>query len=197
LTYKNLEEGLKTDLKKIYSLLTVLIGLLGLVVPSWISNHLKKRKNFLTIDCVLLSMAYFITTISVFVYTMTIKWNVYASMFFYMVVIFGFNMGWVIEANILLEIIRPNLRSTANALMIFVLHLIGDSLSPYMVGTIADFCFKKSDYDNTITILLDCAQLSFYPIVYISFLACAFGLFASLSFVNDKLDKSNDLMDTE
>ncbi|CAF1296126.1 unnamed protein product [Adineta ricciae] len=42
-------------------------------------------------------------------------------------------------------IIVPSRRSTASSLQIFVMHLLGDASSPYVVGIISDFFRKESN----------------------------------------------------
>lgn len=106
-------------------------------------------------------------------------------MFFYMASVASFNMGWVVQAQCLLDITKPNLRSTANALIICFLHLIGDSISPYWMGVIADKCIRITG-GKTISSLLECTQYSYYPLVYVSFISGSFALFMTLSFQVDK-----------
>jgi len=80
---------------------------------------------------------------------------------------------------------HPTIRATALSLFFFVLHSVGDSVSPYWVGLIAQKCIKAED-ENTISVLLGCTRLSYYPLIYLSFLAGTLGLFSSLSFRKDK-----------
>lgn len=180
----------KDRLKKVYSLLQVLSGVIGLCIPCEISKAFKKHRQLVSIDCFLLAAGFFISSVSIYVYLVTIGINVYFSMFLYMMSVASFNTGWVIQAQILLDITKPNLRSTANALIICVLHLIGDSISPYWMGLIADQCINVTK-ENTISNLLNCTQFSYYPLVYISFLSAVLALFMTLTFSYDKENAQN------
>lgn len=47
-------------------------------------------------------------------------------------------LNWAVMADILLYVVVPHRRSTAEALQVTVIHLLGDSGSPYLVGLISD-----------------------------------------------------------
>ncbi|XP_068779259.1 protein spinster homolog 1 [Struthio camelus] len=48
------------------------------------------------------------------------------------------SLNWAIVADILLYVVAPTRRSTAEALQIVVSHLLGDAGSPYLIGVISD-----------------------------------------------------------
>ncbi|XP_056257844.1 protein spinster homolog 1-like isoform X1 [Seriola aureovittata] len=48
------------------------------------------------------------------------------------------SMNWAIVADILLYVVVPTRRSTAEALQIVISHLLGDAGSPYMIGVVSD-----------------------------------------------------------
>nr|XP_013804617.1 PREDICTED: protein spinster homolog 1 [Apteryx mantelli mantelli] len=48
------------------------------------------------------------------------------------------SLNWAIVADILLYVVVPTRRSTAEALQIVVSHLLGDAGSPYLIGVISD-----------------------------------------------------------
>ncbi|XP_035523129.1 protein spinster homolog 3 isoform X3 [Morone saxatilis] len=48
------------------------------------------------------------------------------------------SLNWAVMADILLYVVVPTRRSTAEALQISVCHLLGDAGSPYLVGVISD-----------------------------------------------------------
>lgn len=156
-------------------------------MPCEVSRAVKKRQNNNSpIDCFLLSAGFFASAIFVYTWLTTIDLNIYVSMFLYMCSVASFNVGWVVQAQCLLDITKPNVRSTANALIICILHLIGDSVSPYWMGVIADKCIERINGVKTISNLLECTQLSYYPLVYVSFISAALALFMTFTFQRDK-----------
>jgi MFS family permease len=173
--------------KKFYSILQVTCGALGLFLPLKFSSHYHK-KFMHNIDCFLLSIGFFLNSFFLYFYLFLIDVNMHLTMILYSLVIVTFNTCWVIKCNIFLDIIRPNQRSTAIALIICVLHLVGDSISPYWVGLIADECLNQVDYLDrySISTLLNCTVISFYPLVFGSFLAATCALFMTITFYQDK-----------
>lgn len=59
----------------------------------------------------------------------------------YVFIFFGetlLSLNWALVADILLDVVVPTRRSTAEALQIVVSHLLGDAGSPYLVGAVSD-----------------------------------------------------------
>lgn len=56
------------------------------------------------------------------------------------------SMNWAIVADILLYVVVPTRRSTAEALQIVVSHLLGDAGSPYLIGVVSDSLRKNDSF---------------------------------------------------
>uniref|UniRef100_A0AAV2KD68 Protein spinster homolog 1 n=1 Tax=Knipowitschia caucasica TaxID=637954 RepID=A0AAV2KD68_KNICA len=56
------------------------------------------------------------------------------------------SMNWAIVADILLYVVVPTRRSTAEALQIVVSHLLGDAGSPYLIGVVSDSLRRQPSY---------------------------------------------------
>ncbi|XP_028455264.1 protein spinster homolog 1 [Perca flavescens] len=56
------------------------------------------------------------------------------------------SMNWAIVADMLLYVVVPTRRSTAEALQIVISHLLGDAGSPYMIGVVSDSLRKTDSY---------------------------------------------------
>ncbi|CAF98541.1 unnamed protein product, partial [Tetraodon nigroviridis] len=52
-------------------------------------------------------------------------------------------LNWAVMADILLYIVIPNRRSTAEALQVMFIHLLGDCGSPYIVGAVSDAIYRS------------------------------------------------------
>ncbi len=180
-------ESVEIDkLKKLYSILQVLSGTFGLLLPVELSNYFKKR-GLEQIDTFFIAISFFISSVFIYIYLITLELKIpFLSLFLFSIITAGFNICWIVQANIFLDIVPSNIRSTANAIIICVLHLVGDSGSPYWVGLINDTCIKFNGNMNTISSLLKCTCFSFYPLIFVSFAAAAFGLFMSWTFSYDK-----------
>ncbi|XP_077413504.1 protein spinster homolog 1 [Vanacampus margaritifer] len=56
------------------------------------------------------------------------------------------SMNWAIVADILLYVVVPTRRSTAEALQIVISHLLGDAGSPYLIGVVSDSLRKWDSF---------------------------------------------------
>ncbi|KAJ8332275.1 hypothetical protein SKAU_G00427580 [Synaphobranchus kaupii] len=56
------------------------------------------------------------------------------------------SMNWAIVADILLYVVVPTRRSTAEAFQIVISHLLGDAGSPYLIGLVSDSLRKSDSY---------------------------------------------------
>ncbi|KAJ3589910.1 hypothetical protein NHX12_010751 [Muraenolepis orangiensis] len=68
----------------------------------------------------------------------------------YLFIFFGetlLSVNWPIIGDIVLYVVVPTRRATANALQIMVCHLLGDAASPYIIGLISD-ALSASDPDS-------------------------------------------------
>ncbi len=201
--YSLRNKQLRTDqikrVKNLYSILQPIFGVLGIIIPNEFSIYMKKKnpKKYQNIDCFIFALGFLMS--SLFLYGCLAgndTMNAYSDFSLYMITILAFNSCWVIQSKIFLDIINPRLRSTANSLIIFVLHLLGDDISPYWSGLVADICLAQfpSIRRNTITILVYCTEMSLYPFVLLSFLAAALALLMSLTFSTDHEEsKKNSL----
>lgn len=47
-------------------------------------------------------------------------------------------VNWALMVNMTMEVCKPSIRSTANAVQMFAGHVLGDAFSPLLIGAIAD-----------------------------------------------------------
>jgi len=153
-----------------------------------------RKKEY--IDCLILAVSFFTSSLFIYIYLFTLDLNEYASFGIYSLIIAAYNMGWITFAYIFLDLVEPKRRATANGLVICVVRLMGDSISPYWVGSIADACLNANVSDEqetsmgkavrTISGTLKCTQYSFYPLVFVSFVGGVLALSATLTFRRDR-----------
>jgi MFS family permease len=178
--------------KQIYSIVQTISGALGTLFPSEMSTWLKRKINAnnswkAAIDCYLLTAEMFATSLSLYVYILLSSLYPSLDMIFYAIFTFFINSWRILIANILLDIVDAKYRAISNSILLFVLHLLGDSFAPYWIGAINDECFGSVSIDS-VNNQLYCTQLSLYPLVIISFMSSSFALFSTLTFDNDKID---------
>uniref|UniRef100_A0A3P9P6V6 Protein spinster homolog 1 n=1 Tax=Poecilia reticulata TaxID=8081 RepID=A0A3P9P6V6_POERE len=116
----------------IFGIITVITGVLGVFSGVQVSRYLRKktpRADPYVCAAGLLLSAPFLYLAIVFAQGSTAATYV----FIFLGETF-LSMNWAIVADILLYVVVPTRRSTAEALQIVVSHLLGDAGSPYMIG---------------------------------------------------------------
>lgn len=126
----------------IFGAITCVTGVLGVASGVQLSRQLRRRTpraDPLVCAAGLLLSAPFLYLAIVFAQKSTVATYVF--------IFFGetfLSMNWAIVADILLYVVVPTRRSTAEALQIVVSHLLGDAGSPYLIGVVSD-SLRKTD----------------------------------------------------
>ncbi|XP_061556100.1 protein spinster homolog 1 [Phycodurus eques] len=92
------------------------------------------------------------------------------------------SMNWAIVADILLYVVVPTRRSTAEAVQIVVSHLLGDAGSPYLIGVVSDSLRKTDSFLWQFRSL----QLSLLLCSFVAVVGGAFFLAAALFIERDR-----------
>uniref|UniRef100_A0A4W4E2S6 Protein spinster homolog 1 n=1 Tax=Electrophorus electricus TaxID=8005 RepID=A0A4W4E2S6_ELEEL len=127
-----------------FGVITCVTGVLGVATGVAVSRWLRTRTpraDPLVCAAGLLLAAPFLYLSIVFAQASTI-----ATYFF---IFFGetfLSMNWAIVADILLYVVVPTRRSTAEAFQIVLSHLLGDAGSPYLIGVVSDFLKQVDSY---------------------------------------------------
>ncbi|KAI4902260.1 hypothetical protein NFI96_020304, partial [Prochilodus magdalenae] len=127
-----------------FGIITCVTGVLGVAMGVGVSQMLRKktpRADPLVCAAGLLLAAPFLYLSIVFAQKSTV-----ATYFF---IFFGemfLSMNWAIVADILLYVVVPTRRSTAEAFQIVLSHLLGDAGSPYLIGVLSDSLKQADSY---------------------------------------------------
>uniref|UniRef100_A0A667IQU1 SPNS lysolipid transporter 1, lysophospholipid n=1 Tax=Lynx canadensis TaxID=61383 RepID=A0A667IQU1_LYNCA len=120
----------------IFGLITCLTGVLGVGLGVEISRRLRRsnpRADPLVCAAGLLGSAPFL-----FLSLACARGSIVATYIFIFIGETLLSMNWAVVADILLYVVIPTRRSTAEAFQIVLSHLLGDAGSPYLVGLISD-----------------------------------------------------------
>ncbi|XP_011943358.1 PREDICTED: protein spinster homolog 1 isoform X5 [Cercocebus atys] len=120
----------------IFGLITCLTGVLGVGLGVEISRRLRHsnpRADPLVCAAGLLGSAPFL-----FLSLACARGSIVATYIFIFIGETLLSMNWAIVADILLYVVIPTRRSTAEAFQIVLSHLLGDAGSPYLIGLISD-----------------------------------------------------------
>jgi hypothetical protein len=120
----------------------MLSGVVGVPVGSILS--VKLRPKFARTDPIICGLGLVIASIFLCIAIFTCN---YAFILAFVLIFFGeiaLNLNWSIVADILLYVVAPTRRGTAEAIQILFSHLFGDAGSPYLIGVVSDSL--KKDY---------------------------------------------------
>ncbi|XP_035906093.1 protein spinster isoform X3 [Anopheles stephensi] len=120
----------------IFGAITMTTGIIGVPLGSYLSTRLNVK--FLKADPYICAAGLLLSAPLLFGAMYLVRVNIYAT---YALIFFGelaLNLNWAIVADILLYVVVPTRRSTAEAFQILISHAFGDAGSPYFVGVISE-----------------------------------------------------------
>uniref|UniRef100_A0A6M2E1V1 Putative sugar transporter/spinster transmembrane protein n=1 Tax=Xenopsylla cheopis TaxID=163159 RepID=A0A6M2E1V1_XENCH len=120
----------------VFGLLTMVSGLVGVPLGSYLSQKLKK--HYPRADPLLCAAGLLVSTPLLAAGMLVVQLN---STVAFILMFFGelaLNLNWAIVADILLYVVIPTRRSTAEAFQILISHTFGDAGSPYLIGVISE-----------------------------------------------------------
>jgi len=158
---KFIEDGLQTlnegdrgiEIKQvsfIFGVVMMMSGIVGVPLGMTLSTQLKsKYPRADPIICAggLLASSLFLCVGLVFVTN-----NIYVCFLFIFLGSVALNLNWSIIADMLLYIVTPTCRGTAEAIQILASHAFGDAGSPYLIGLVSDGLFEFLKNSSTVCV---------------------------------------------
>ncbi|XP_016929909.2 protein spinster isoform X1 [Drosophila suzukii] len=130
------ENIVQDDISYKFGLVAMLAGLIGVPLGSFLAQRL--RGNYENCDPYICAVGLFISAPMVFAALVVPQTSESLCFFFVFVAQVALNLCWSIVADILLYVVIPTRRSTAEAFQILISHALGDAGSPYLVGAISE-----------------------------------------------------------
>ncbi|XP_053341261.1 protein spinster homolog 3 [Clarias gariepinus] len=124
----------------IFGGITVGTGIVGVLIGSFISRKLKDKVA--NADPLICAVGMLSSSPCLFIAMTLASMSIPATYTFIAIGEILLSLNWAIIADILLYVVIPTRRSTAEALQILTCHLLGDAGSPYLIGTISDALSK-------------------------------------------------------
>jgi MFS transporter, Spinster family, sphingosine-1-phosphate transporter len=169
------DPGCESRITRTFGIVTIITGTLGTLSGAGLSRWYAKRSQ--SADAIVCGMGLLLATPSVFM-------SIYIAPTMYMatwVAIFAgewlVSLVWAPYTAILLSVVPPNHRSTANSLSLLTMHLFGDSMSPLLVGVAADALHRGGDGVSRAVALQHALYLSVVSTVIGSFFFLYGGIF--------------------
>jgi MFS family permease len=145
-----------------FGAITMVSGLLGVPLGSWLSTRLKKKNP--RADPLICAFGLLTSTPLIFLASVVARYNTIAC---YTLIFFGelfLNLNWSIVADMLLYVVIPTRRSTAEAFQILISHMFGDAGSPYLIGQTSEW-IKSHISSQNVTLLLNATAATAHTIV--------------------------------
>lgn len=118
----------------IFGVLTMFSGIIGVPLGSILSTRLKQK--YPRADPIICGVGLFTSAIFLTAAMLLVRINIYLAFGLLFLGEISLNLNWSIVADILLYVVVPTRRSTAEAVQILVSHAFGDAGSPYLIGQV-------------------------------------------------------------
>lgn len=172
-------------------------GLIGVPLGSMLAQKLRVR--WPTADPLICAVGLLISAPLIFFASITANTN---DTLCYILIFFGqvsLNLNWAIVADMLLYVVIPTRRSTAEAFQILIAHLFGDAGSPYLIGLISEALklvilpdLRIGDSTQTVSkidsVLIEFRSLQYalFITIFVEILGALFFFFTALYIEKDK-----------
>ena len=163
-------------------------GLTGTLFGSELSKFLSKYTG--RSDMYVCAIGMLLSGPLLFITLTVTQYTIWSGFPLVLLCVFLISFNWAPNANILLYVIVPQRRSTAEAFQILFSHMLGDAASPTLVGAISDWLRGS---DATIGAQASSLQSSLYITCFVSCISGFFYLIGSLFVCKDReaADQSN------
>jgi len=136
-TMKEEDRGVPEDkVELIFGVVTMMSGVVGVPLGMILSTQLKAK--YPRADPVICASGILISAVFLTAGMLLTNVNIYVCFTFLFLGEVALNLNWSIVADMLLYIVTPTCRSTAEAIQILASHAFGDAGSPYLIGLVSD-----------------------------------------------------------
>ncbi|XP_056642586.1 protein spinster isoform X2 [Diorhabda carinulata] len=164
-----------------FGVISMLAGLLGVPFGSYVAQKLRGR--YRRIDANICAFGLLTSAPLVFLVCVTAKYNVSLCFTLVFFAEFFFNLTWSIIADILLYVVLPTRRSTAEGFQLLFSHALGDAGSPYLIGVLSELfkTYLQSRSSSNSTTKDD--EIEFTSLQYALFSTCFVEIMGGLFFI--------------
>jgi len=196
-----------SDVSLKFGIITMISGLIGVPAGSFIAQSLRVR--YPRADPYICACGLICSAPLLFAASLYASSNVFICYTLIFIAELFLNLNWSIVADILLYVVTPTRRSTAEAFQILISHMFGDAGSPYLVGVLSEMLKKSLAVGTTVMALSSSVatttdepspEVQFHSLQYALFttnfvevLGGLFFLFTALYIVQDKENAEREL----
>merc|ERR1712025_43003 len=147
------EEERGIDVKSvpfIFGAVTMMSGIVGVPLGMVLSTKLKAK--YPRADPVICAVGILASAVFLLLGLALANQNIFACFAFIFHGEVALNLNWSIIADMLLYIVTPTCRGTAEAIQILASHAFGDAGSPYLIGLVSDGLFEFLKNSSTVCV---------------------------------------------
>ncbi|KAJ8722043.1 hypothetical protein PYW08_004445 [Mythimna loreyi] len=180
-----------------FGALTMVSGLLGVPLGAWLGAALRKR--WPRAHPVICGAGLLVSAPAMTLTIVLVQGYRYAPFFFIFISQVALNLNWAIIADMLLYVVIPPRRSTAEAFQILISHMFGDAGSPYLIGVISEALklTLSPAGDPTPLIKFKSLQYALFLTCFVEVLGGIFFLLTAIYIVRDKLKVERAIAEAE
>ncbi|XP_049873485.1 protein spinster isoform X2 [Pectinophora gossypiella] len=182
-----------------FGLVGMAAGALGVPLGSALAQRLRARAH----DCDPLICAFALLASAPLVYFALVAVSAHVALT-YVLIFLGMltlNLTWSIVADIVLYVVIPPRRATAEAFQILISHMFGDAGSPYLVGVISEFLKRSmSDYPAEAashSVQFHSLQYALFVTCFIEVIGAIFFFLTAFYIVRDKMKVDRAIAEAE
>ncbi|KAJ8731388.1 hypothetical protein PYW07_004552 [Mythimna separata] len=171
-----------------FGLVGMAAGALGVPLGAWAAQRLRPRVPHA--DPLLCGFALLASAPLIYLALITVDFNVGLAYFLIFLGMTTLNLTWSIVADIILYVVIPPRRSTAEAFQILISHMFGDAGSPYLIGVISEalkISLSPVDDQPTPLVKFKSLQYALFVTCFVEVLGGIFFLLTAIYIVRDKL----------
>lgn len=148
-TMKEEDRGISVEsVPFIFGAVTMTSGIVGVPLGMILSTKLKAK--YPRADPVICACGILISALFLTIGMILCNINIILAFVFLFIGEVALNLNWSIVADMLLYIVSPTCRSTAEAIQILASHTFGDAGSPYLIGLVSDGLFDFLKASGTV-----------------------------------------------
>ncbi|XP_014259012.1 protein spinster isoform X3 [Cimex lectularius] len=170
-----------TEVSLIFGAISMLAGIVGVPLGSMLATRMRNR--YPSADPLICSFGLFISAPFIFAALVLANSNTTVVYFLVFLGSVSLNLNWAIVADILLYVVLPTRRSSAEAFQILISHALGDAGSPYLVGVISDALKQTTETENMVQAEDNKTEVDFRTLQYALFTTCFIEIIGAICFL--------------
>lgn len=195
------DDSAKEDISFKFGVVSMLSGLIGVPLGSFLSQLLRPRIS--RIDPLICAAGLLLSAPACFFAILSPSTNKTLCYSLIFVAELLLNLNWSIVADILLYVVPPSRRSSAEAYQILFSHALGDASSPFLIGLVSNNLKEILNPDsftvpaNTTVVVTPSDLVDFHSMQYALFITCFVQVLGGLFFLLNAIYIRRDKDDAE